>query len=143
MPNTLIHTEPTIEPGRDRSVSLVWEVSKTDDGAGTVDRELAVLSIFHTGRRSFSASLNRHSEHKDPASPFKSRSCMPFDAIDVLRQPCERYSTKALATFGALARAALVARAEQPPIVAVFGCADVADEADPPDSHISFIAIGF
>jgi hypothetical protein len=123
MPNTLIHTEPKIEPGRDRSLDLVWEVSKTDDGAGTVDRELAVLSIYHTGRRSFSASLGRHSEHKDPSSPFKSRSCMPFDAIPVLRQPCERYSAKALATFGAQARAALVAMADEPKVAAVFAAA--------------------
>jgi len=120
MPNDLIRTEPATEHG-DRSVSMIWEVSKTTDGDGVVTRELAVLTAMHTGRRSFSASLTRQTETKDPRSPFTSRGFMLFDSIRIAEVPVARYSARALADFCGAAIIALITRADEPKIAAVFG----------------------
>lgn len=139
--NTLIHTEPVIEPTRNRSVDQVWEVSKTTEG-DTVTRELAILSTYHTGHRTFRSSLVRHTDERTPGM-LPSRSHMPYDAIPVLSEPCARYSAMGLATAAAHARAKLVTMADEPKVAAVFGV--TVDEA-PEDfmaSHVSFISVGF
>jgi hypothetical protein len=139
MPNTLIHTDPTIEAGRDRSVDQVWEVSKVVEG-DKITRELAILSTYHSSRRAFVSSLLRHTDVREPGT-LPSRSCMPFDAISVRSEPVARYSARALATAAANARAKLLAMADDPKVAAVFGVeAEAAPEWSPP---VSFISVGF
>lgn len=114
----LIFTEAATEVGRDgRSIDLIWEVSTADDGT----RELAVLSVFHTSRKTFSASLV--AQHEEPGGPgFRPiRSHMPFDAIRIASLPCPRFSAKAMATATTAALIALANQADKPSVKAVFG----------------------